>query len=207
MLLLVTHPKFQQRRNVKFLRSQRMEITNLVLMHIIFQAWKIILSLGQFLEKDCYLLILYFVYPQFACWTPKIPKKKKASFLKGIVGTPRSSWFNLLGLRSVQSTILGQNDQNAPGQPGVDQKSKLVKKSTKMMFFMFLYQTWEYRSLLLTLTKFDIELTFWWQLRVDFWPDRMIGIKPTLSWRILNSLQNDSSWVEIRIKTIEISWK
>ena len=61
----------------------------------------------------------------------KNSQKKKTYFLKGIVGTPRSSWFNPFRHRSVRSTILGKNDQNAPSQPRVDQKSKLVKNPPK----------------------------------------------------------------------------
>lgn len=122
MLLLVTHPKFQQRRNVKFLCSQRMEITNLVLMHIIFQAWKIIFWVwDNSLKKTMLFVDTVFCLPSICMLdSENSKKKKKNSFLKGIVGTPRSSWFNLLGHRSVQSTILRQNDQNALGQLGVD---------------------------------------------------------------------------------------
>lgn len=96
------------------------------------------MSLGQFLGKDyviCWNCILHNL--DLHVGLQKFQNKKKTYFLKGIVGTPRSSWFNPFRHWSVWSTILGQNDQNAPSQPRVDQKSKLVKNPPKWCFSCF----------------------------------------------------------------------
>ena len=42
-------------------------------------------------------------------------------------GTKCGVYSNPFGHRSTQSAFLGQIDQNAPGQPWVDQKSKMIK--------------------------------------------------------------------------------
>ena len=93
--------------------------------------------------------IQYFVCPQFACQNPKI---LKISFShQRSMGTSRSLWSNPFEHQSTQSAISNQNDQNAPGQPRVDCKSKLVKIIPKA-FSMFLHQTWGYRIFSSTLT-------------------------------------------------------
>ena len=53
------------------------------------------------------------------------------------IETPRLTWHNLFAYRSTWSVILGQIEQNFPGQPWVDQKSKLVKIITKQHFLCF----------------------------------------------------------------------
>jgi len=62
---------------------------------------------------------------------------KILTFLQGVVETSRLKWHNPFRHRSTQSAILGQIDQNAPGQPWVDLKSKLVKIITKQHFSCF----------------------------------------------------------------------
>ena len=49
----------------------------------------------------------------------------------------RLIWHNPLGIRGIQSAFLGQIKQNAPSQPKVDQRSKLVKTIPKQHFSCF----------------------------------------------------------------------
>ena len=60
-----------------------------------------------------------------------------STFHQGTVGTSILTWYNSFGHWSTQSAILGQNDQNAPGQPRVDRRSKLVKTAPKQHFLCF----------------------------------------------------------------------
>ena len=74
----------------------------------------------------------------------------------------------------------------------------------KTKLFMFLHQiqaTWWFLS---TLTKFDPKLTLEGPRNPSFDP----SIGTDWNWqKLLNSLSNDYSWVEIGVKTVEISWK
>ena len=69
------------------------------------------------------------------CWTPKI--SKTLTLFQGATETSRLTWRNSFEHRSIQSVILGQIDQDAPGQPWVDRKSKLVKIIPKQHFSCF----------------------------------------------------------------------
>ena len=53
------------------------------------------------------------------------------------VETPRLTWHNLFAHRSTRSAVSSQIDQNAPGQPWVDRKSKSVRIILKQHFSCF----------------------------------------------------------------------
>ena len=77
-----------------------------------------------------------FVRPQIACQTLENPK---ISFsLLGVTRTYIMAWHNPFGHWSAQSTILSQNDQNALGQPWVDQRSNKVKIPQNNIFHGFI---------------------------------------------------------------------
>ena len=71
------------------------------------------------------------------------------------------AWGNPFRHRSTQNAFLRQNDQNAPSQPRVDQRSNKAKIHTKKKktVFMVLYQIQAPWRFLTNLTKFDLELT------------------------------------------------
>ena len=72
---------------------------------------------------------------------------------------------------------------------------------------MFLHQTHDLRRFLSHLTKFDLELTPKDLRNINFDPTVKNGLKPMPLRRLLNFLSNYYSWVDIGVKTIEISWK
>ena len=75
--------------------------------------------------------------PPLICMLDPENSKKILSFLPRAVEASRLMWHNTFGHWSNQSAILGQNDQNAPSQPWVDRKSKLVKIISKQYFSCF----------------------------------------------------------------------
>ena len=105
----------------------------------------------------CLLQTSYFVYPRFGCQIPKIPKI--LSFLHGAMETSILTCHNPFRHQSTWNTISSQIDQNAPSQPWVDQKVKVVSKSSQKNIFMFLHQAWVTRWFSSTLTKFNPRLT------------------------------------------------
>ena len=77
-----------------------------------------------------------------------------------LVETPRLTWHNLFAHRSTRSAVSSQIDQNAPGQPSVDWKSKLVKIITKQHFSCFYIKS----ELLRDFCQFWLSLTWGWLL-------------------------------------------
>ena len=111
------------------------------------------------------------------------------------------TWHNLFGHQSTWSAISSPIDQDALGQPWVDQKSKLGQKNFKTIFLMFLHQNQATRWFWSTLTMFD-----------KVWPKidpqgHQNGLELAPLRRLSNSLSNNYSWVEIEVKTVKISRK
>ena len=81
---------------------------------IMFSIQHLSLQSGCQIKKG-QLWIPYFLYPWFACWTPKIPKI--LSFLHGATKTSRLTWCNLFRHQSTRNAFSGQIDQNALVNP------------------------------------------------------------------------------------------
>ena len=77
---------------------------------------------------------MYFFCLRFAC---RIQKFQKYLLSQEIAETPRLMWRNPFRHWSTQRSISSQIDQNAPSQPYVDRKSKLVKIILKQHFSCF----------------------------------------------------------------------
>ena len=80
---------------------------------------EVIIPTKTFSQKNTYMLYPIFFTLDLCAKLRKF--KKILTFLHRAMETPRLTWYNLFEYRSTQSSILGQNDQNAPGQPWVDQ--------------------------------------------------------------------------------------
>ena len=88
--------------------------------------WKVILGASP-------LLISYFVCFRFACWTLKNPKMSFS--LRVVMRIYIMAWRNPFRHWSAQSAFFSQNDQNALGQPWVDQRAK---SSQNNIFHVFI---------------------------------------------------------------------
>ena len=86
-------------------------------------------------------------------------------------------------------------------------KVKQGENTLKISLFIVLHQTRASRRFLATLTKFDPELTLGGPPKPLFWFDHQNRLNPMPLWRLSNSHSNDYSWVEIGVKTVEISRK
>ena len=80
---------------------------------------EVIIPTKTFSQKNTYMLYPIFFTLDLCAKLRKF--KKILTFLHRAMETPRLTWYNLFEYRSTQSSILGQNDQNAPSQPWVDQ--------------------------------------------------------------------------------------
>ena len=78
---------------------------------------------------------IIFCLPRFASWTMKIPKI--LAICHKAAETSRLTWRNPFEHWSTQNAILGQINQNDPGQTWVNQKSKSVKIISKQHFSCF----------------------------------------------------------------------
>ena len=119
------------------------------------------------------------------------------------VETPRLTWHNLFAHRSTRSAVSSQIDQNAPGQPSVDRKSKLVKIITKQHFSCFYIKSELLRDFLSILTKFDLRLTLGVTKNPKFWFVLQNGLGPASLQRLWNSISNNYSWAKIGV---EMEW-
>ena len=79
---------------------------------------------------------------------------------------------------------------------------RLVKITPKQHFSCFCIKP----ELLGDFCQIWLEVPYGHQ-KPKFWSDYQKGLRPTSLQRASNSLSNDYSWVKIRVKMVEISWK
>ena len=112
-----------------------------------------------FFNLESLLKTPYFVYPWFACQTPKIPKI--LSSLHGVTGTSRLMWRNPFGHWSTWSAIFRPNWQECPWSTLGWQSQNWVKVIQKQYLSCFYIKP----ELLSDFRQLWLSLTWGWLLK------------------------------------------